>query len=404
MSRIFLDAQSTTPMLPEVWDAMRPFLSEHQSLPSAAYHSAKTVRKAIDLAREQVAQCIGAESADEIIFTSCGTESNNLAVKGAAFALKRFGNHLLGTMLDHPSVKLSLGFLESIGFEQEEVGFDPLGRMDGSEFVSKIQEKTLLACAPLCVPEMGVSQALCDVGQRLMDSGKAFFIDGTAWGGWSHVDVVSLKPALMSFSPHRFHGPKGIGILYRRKGTVLEPLIHGGNQESGWRGGAEYVAGIVGAGKACELLMQKAHDRIQQAAQLQQLLWDQIQRRIPSVGLLGLLPGEGRICNQLNIVVEGVEGEGLMLMCNVRGLDCHTGVSCVSRHLSNNRIPEATGLPRECFASSLLLSWHTLVTESDLHQAVDILVSCVERMRDMSPTWAGIQSGNIPSKLALLKN
>jgi cysteine desulfurase len=402
MSRIFLDAQSTTPLHPEVLDAMRPFFSEQGSLPSAAYHSAKTSRKAIEIAREQVAECIGADSPEEILFTSSGTESNNLAVKGAALALKRFGNHLLGTTVDHPSVRLSMGFLESIGFEWQAVGVDSMGRLDGSEFLSRIQEKTMLACAPLCVPELGVTQSLCGLGKEFQAAGKAFFVDGTSWGGQSKLDVSSLKPALMSLSPHRFHGPKGVGVLYRRKGTMLEPLIHGGNQESGWRGGAEHVAGIVGAGKAFELLKQEGSERIRQSTRFQKWMWEQIQQRIPSVGLLGLLPGDGRICNQLNIVFEGVEGEGLMLMCNVRGLECHTGVSCVSKHVANDRIIEATGLPRECFASSLLLSWHALTKESDVQNGVEILAGCVERMRSMSPSWAGIRSGKIPSKLHLL--
>ncbi len=404
MSRIFLDAQSTTPMHPEVLDAMQPFLTEHQSLPASAYLSAKTCRKAIERAREQVAECIGAESSEEIIFTSSGTEANNLAVKGAALALKQFGNHLLGTVLDHPSVQLSLNFLESLGFDRDVAGVDSMGQLDDSKFLSTIQEKTLLASAPLCVPELGVNQSLAGIGEALMEAGKAFFVDGTAWGGWSDVKVSSLKPALMSFSPHRFHGPKGMGILYRRKGVVLEPLIHGGNQESGWRAGAEHVAGIVGAGKACELLKREAGERIKQATHFQDLLWKQIQERIPSVGLLGVAPDKGRICNQLNLVIEGVEGEGLILMCNVRGIECHTGVSCVSRHLANDRISEAIGLPRECFTSSLLLSWHALTREPEILQALDILVSCVERLREMSPTWASIQSGKIPSKLGLLKH
>ena len=404
MNRIFLDAQSTTPLHPEVLDAMQPFLTDHPSLPASAYHSAKICRKAVQKAREQIAECIGAESCEEIIFTSCGTEANNLAVKGAAFALKRFGNHLLGSVLDHPSVQLSLNFLESLGFEREVAGVDSMGRLDVSEFLSSIQGKTQLASVPLCVPELGVKQSLAGVGEAMMETGKAFFVDGTAWGGWSNVNVGTLKPALMSFSPHRFHGPKGVGILYRRKGVVLEPLIHGGNQESGWRAGAENVAGIVGAGKACELLEREAGDRIKRASQVQELLWKQVQDRIPSVGLIGVSPDNGRICNQLNLVFEGVEGEGLMLMCNVRGLECHTGVSCVSRHLANDRITEATGIPRECFTSSLLLSWHAFTLESDILHAVDILVTCVARLREMSPAWAGIQSGKIPSKLGLLKH
>lgn len=404
MSRICLDAQATTPLHPEVLDAMQPFLAENQSLPASAYHSAKTCRKAIERAREQVAACIGVESPEEIIFTSSGTEANNLAVKGISLALKRFGNHLLGTALDHPSVQLSFTFLESLGFEKDLAGVDSLGRLDAAGFLAAIQEKTLLASAPISVPELGVLQSLNGIGEAMMASGKAFFVDATAWGGWSDVNVAALKPALMSFSPHRFHGPKGVGILYRRKGVLLEPLIHGGNQESGWRAGAEHVAGIVGAGKACDLLKNEADQRIIQASRFQALLWKQVQERIPSVGLLGLLPGERRICNQLNLVFDGVEGEGLMLMCNVRGLECHTGVSCVSRHVDNDRITLATGLPRECFSSSILLSWHALTRESEILRAVDVLQSCVERLRGMSPTWTGIQSGKIPSTLDLLKH
>lgn len=402
MSRVFLDAQSTTPLHPEVRDAMQPFLTDHWGLPASAYQSAKTTRKAIEKAREQVAVCMGAASPEEIIFTSSGTESNNLAVKGLALARKRFGHHIIGTVVDHPSVQLSLEFLKSWGFESDLMGVDARGQVHVSELIAQIQENTILACMPLCVPELGVCQALNGLGEGLMERGIAWFIDGTAWGGWTDLNVASMKPALMSLSPHRFHGPKGVGILYRRKGVALEPLLHGGNQESGWRAGAEHVVGIVGAGKACELLARDAANRRDRAEKLQQLLWDRIRDQIPSVGLLGPAPGEGRVCNQLNVVVEGVEGEGLMLMCNVRGLECHTGVSCVSRHLANDRISEAIKLPRELFTSSLSLSWHAMTEESEIEKAVDILVTCVQRLREMSPTWSGIQSGKIPSKLSLL--
>ncbi len=382
---------------------MRPYLEDQFASPASSHYSGKKVRKAIELAREQVATAFDFDDPEEVIFTASGTEANNLGVKGILTARKRFGHHVISTPLDHPSVWFSIQSMIPHGFKHDLWNVDEMGHLLGLEcFEKMLCENTILVSLPVSTPELGVVQSVEPVAKLLADRGVALMLDATHGGGWIPLDFSALKPSLVSLAPHRFHGPKGVGILYKRRGVTLEPLIHGGNQESGFRAGTENVAGIVGAGKACELLKQQFRAREEQARNLQRLLIDLVREKIPSSGILGPGMSEGRICNQLNLVFEGVEGEALMLMANVRGLECHTGISCVSRKLENDRISKATALPDDLFRSSLLLSWHHEHREKDIHHAVDILSSCVGKLRGMSPVWESMQKGHMASRLNLL--
>lgn len=403
MNRTYLDAQSSTPPAFEVIEAMRPYHSEYFASAASAHYAGKQVRKAIERAREQIASVLGASDVEEIIFTGSGTEANNLAVKGILSSRKRFGSHVVSTPLDHPSVWFSIQSMISNGFEHSVWGVDSVGRLSGIESLTKIlRQDTTLVAIPVSTPELGVVQKLNPVSDCMEKEGIALMLDATMAGGWTSLGVGSLKPSLMSLSPHRFHGPKGIGVLYKRRGVTLEPLVHGGNQEFGLHAGTENVASIVGAGKAFELLSQRFDERIQNARKLQTFLVNEIRKKIPSTGIIGPAPQRGRLCNQLNLVFEGVEGEALMLMTNVKGLDCHTGISCVNRHMENNRISKAIGLPDDLFRSSLLLSWHEGHNEQDMLQAVHVISVCVAKLREMSPVWKNLQSGRMPSRLGLL--
>ena len=403
MNRIYLDAQSSTPPAPEVIEAMRPYLSGYFASAASSHYSGKKVRKAIESAKEQVAFALGASDVEEIIFTGSGTEANNLAIKGILPTRKRFGSHVVSTPLDHPSIWFSIQSMIAQGFEHSVWEVDGVGRLSGIDSLKKyLRQDTTLVVIPVSTPELGVVQSICPCSEWLEEEGIALMLDGTTAGGWTSLDVGKLKPSLMSLAPHRFHGPKGVGVLYKRRGVALEPLVHGGNQEFGLRAGTENVASIVGAGKAFELISQRLDERIQHARNLQSYLANEIKRVIPSTGIIGPAPGQSRLCNQLNLVFEGIDGEALMLMVNVKGLDCHTGISCVNRHMENNRISEATGLPDDLFRSSLLLSWHEGHTEADLHQAVDIISACVTKLREMSPVWENLESGRMASRLDLL--
>lgn len=403
MNRTNLDAQSSTPPAPEVIEAMRPYFSGNFASAASAHYSGKQVRKAIERAREQIAAAISASDVEEIVFTGSGTEANNLAVKGILAARRPFGNHVISTPLDHPSVWFSIQSMISQGFEHEVWEVDAVGRLPGIESLgANLRKDTILASVPVSTPELGVVQPVHPISEWLESEGVALMLDATTAGGWTPLDVSTMKPSLMSLSPHRFHGPKGVGVLYRRRGVSLEPLMHGGNQEFGLRAGTENVASIVGAGKAFELMSGILDERIDNAFKLQSFLHREIKRKIPFTGIIGPAPGKGRLSNQLNLVFEGVEGEALMLMTNVRGLDCHTGIACVNRHMESNRIPKAVGLPDDLFRSSLLLSWHEEHTMADLHEAVEIIAACVGKLREMSPVWNNLQCGRIPSRLSLL--
>jgi cysteine desulfurase len=402
MKRIFLDAQSSTPIHPAVLDAMRPFEETHAALPSSPYHGGKQARKALETASEQVAALIGADSGEEIVFTGSGTEANNLAIKGIIQARMRFGSHVLGTALDHPSVSLSVKSLETHGIKYDILPVNPKGLVSEEETLRRVSDQTILVCVPVSRPELGQVQVVNILGKGLAKRGVALMMDATTGGGWTPLDVRESNATLLSLSPHRFHGPKGIGILYKRRGTVLEPQMHGGLQASGWRAGSENVAGIVGAGMACELLKRDFSDRESCALKLQGALYEGIKNKIPSVALLGPLPNDRRLCNQLNFVFEGVEGESLMLMANVRGLECHTGITCLSRGVTHEGLADALGIPGDLIRSSLLLSWHASTCMEDIHAAIDILETSVRRLREMSPVWDGLRSGRMMSRLSLL--
>lgn len=404
MNRIYLDAQSSAPIAPEVLEVMRPFFEGNHATAGSSHYSGKQVRKAIERAREQVASGVGASEVEEIIFTASGTEANNLAVQGLLAARKRYGKHAISTPLDHPSVWFSIQSMISMGFEHSVYGADSKGFLSELDSLKKlIRKETTLVAIPVSTPELGVLQDLPAVSELLDKRSIALFLDATTAGGWTPLSMEELKPSLMSFSPHRFHGPKGVGVLYKKRGVQLEPIIYGGNQEFGLRAGTENVASIVGVGKAFELMSTRLHERMKRAANLQAYLLKEIQCRIPATGFIGPPPGKKRICNQLNLVFEGVEGEALMLMANVKGLDCHTGVSCVNRYMENNRISKSIGIPDDLFRSSLLLSWHEGHDKSDIRAAIDIIEACVTRLREMSPVWQNLKSGRMSSRLPLLK-
>src|SRR5438876_4496356 len=276
MRRVYLDHQSSTPVLPEVFEAMKPFFTEAFGSPSSLHELGLRARDALARARAQVALLINPESPDDIVFTSGGTESANLAVKGTAYANERRGNHIVVSAIEHPAVLNSIEFLEKHGFTCTRIRVNSEGLVDPEEVRSAITDRTILLVFHHANHDIGTIEPIAELGTIAAERGIPLFVDAVASGGWLPINVQQLGISLLSLSPHRFYGPKGVGILYRNRRARLVSLIHGGIQEGGRRAGTENVPAIVGAGVAAELALHEMPARVAHTVELQKLLWSEL--------------------------------------------------------------------------------------------------------------------------------
>ncbi len=384
---IYLDHQSTTPVLPEVFEAMQPFFAAQFGNPSSLHSHGLRARDAIGTAREQVAHLINAESPEEIIFTSGGTEATNTAVKGIAYAHQRQGKHIVVSAIEHPAVLNSVELLVRQGFTVTKVRVDREGRIAPSDVEAALQKDTILICMHHANHDIGTIEPIGEIGRVATERGIPFFVDAVASGGWAAIDVQALGISLLSLAPHRFYGPKGVGVLYRNRRTRLESLIHGGIQEEGRRAGTENVAGIVGAGVAAELAQRNLDSRVSHVATLQRLLWDGLRARIPHTYLNGPEPGPNRLATNLNVSFESIEGEGVTLMADMQGLALASGASCVSKSLKASAVLSAIGVSNPLALGNIILSPGIHNTEAEMTTAVEVLERVVKKLRGMSPAW-----------------
>ena len=267
---IHLDHLITTKPLPEVFELMKPWLKERFGSVNALNQLGIEAREAIDEARFSLAKLINASNSEEIIFTSSGTEAINLAVKGSALANKRFGNHIITTNIEHPAVTGSVSWLEKQGFESTNINVDNQGRFDPNELAQSIRDNTVLVALHQANHDLGIIQPIAEVSTLTSERGIPLFIDATLSGGWLPIDVQQLGVDLLALAPHRFYGPKGVGVLYKKRRTPIESLIHGGMQENELRAGTENVAAIVGAGIASIRAISELDQRIIHTKKLQQ--------------------------------------------------------------------------------------------------------------------------------------
>jgi cysteine desulfurase len=394
---IDLDHQSTTPVLPEVVAAMLPFFAEASGNPSSFHQRGLRVRDALANARSQAASLINAASPEDIIFTSGGTEAANLAVKGVAYASQRRGNHLVLSAVEHPAVDQSVEFLEKHGFTATRVKVDAEGLIDPADVRAAITDKTILVCAHLANHDVGAIQPVREIGQIAAEKGIPFFVDAVAGAGWLPIDVQALGASLLSFTAHRFYGPKGAGVLCRNKQARLVSIQHGGAQEGGRRAGTENVPAIVGAGVAAEIAARELPRRISHTAKLQQRLWSGLRERITHLKLNGPPPGARRISTQLNVSAEFVEGEGWMLLADVNGIAVASGTSCVSKALKISPVLAAIGLDPALAQGSILLSLGQDNTEDEMDFVIETFAKIVDKLRGMSPLWDEFQRGLVDS-------
>ena len=400
MRHVFLDHQSTTPVLPEVFEAMRPYFTEAFGNPSSLHRYGLQVRDALAKARAQFAALIDAESAEDILFTSGGTEAVNLAVKGAAFANQRKGNHIVVREVEHPAVLNSIEFLEKQGFTSTKVKVDPIGWVDPEDVRAAITDKTILVSLHYANHDIGTIQSVREIGKIASEKAIPFFVDAVASAGWLPIDVQAMGIHLLSFAPHRFYGPKGVGVLYRNRRARVVSIIHGGVQEGGRRAGTENVPAIVGGGLAAEVALREMPRRIAHAAKLQKRLWEGLKAEVPYIKLNGPEPGPKRISTNLNISTEFIEGEGQLLLCDMNGIAVASGSSCVSKSLKISHVLAAIGLEHALAQGNLIMTVGKDNTEDEIDYVIETFARIVQKLRGMSPMWDEFERGIIDSVIA----
>ncbi len=397
MRNVFLDHQSATPLLPEVFEEMKPYFMEAFGNPSSLHQYGLRVRDAMKKARTRIAALINAESEDEIFFTSDGTESANLAIKGVAYANERRGKHLVVSATEHPSVINSVEFLEKQGWTCTRVPVDPLGRVNPEAIGNAVTDKTVLIAVHHVNHDIGTIQPVREIGRIAVEKNVPFYVDCEASAGWLPIDVQAMGANLVSFSPHRFYGPKGVGILYRNRKARLVSILHGGVQEGGRRAGTENVPAIVGGGLAAEIALREMPIRSAHVARLQQRLWTGLKAQIPFIKLNGPEPGPDRIQNNLNLSTEFIEGEGQLLSLDVAGIAVASGSSCVSKSLKISHVLAAIGLDHALAQGNIIMTLGKDNTEEEVDYVIESFSKIVTKLRAMSPMWEEFESGVIDS-------
>ena len=382
---IYLDHLTTTPPLPEVFDAMQPWLRGGFGTPTSLHKLGLEARDAIDESRTRLAKLLNAAEPEEIIFTSSGTEAINHAVKGAALANRRFGTHIVTTGIEHPAVLGSIAWLERQGFSSTQVGVDDQGRVDSGALAQAMTDETILVCLHHANHDLGTVQSITDVAELTGARSISLFVDATASSGWLPIDVQQLGIDLLALAPHRFYGPKGVGVLYKNRRARVEKLHHGGMQENEFRAGTENVAAIAGSGVAAEHAKAALAQGAAHAAKLQVRLLKGIRQAVEGVHLNGPEPDDGRLPHQLNLSTEGVEGEGQALMLDMQGVAIAAGAACTTRSM---RLPPALlaiGRDADLAKGTTLWGIGRDTTEAEIDLAVESFAVVTARLRSMTP-------------------
>ena len=391
MDRIYLDNAATTAVSPEVLEAMLPYFTQCFGNPSSIHSTGRDARRVVDAARKQVAAAIGAQP-QEIYFTAGGSESDNWAIKGTAFAKRSKGNHIITSAIEHHAVLHTCAWLEKQGFEVTYLPVDEFGRVRVEDVEKAITDKTILITIMAANNEIGTIQPIAEIGKLAHDKGILFHTDAVQAIGAMPIDVNAMHIDMLSMSGHKFHGPKGIGALYIHKGVKIDQYLHGGAQERGQRAGTENLAGIVGMGKAIEIATQHLEENAARLTVLRDKLIDGILAEIPDVRLNG--HRTQRLPNNVNVSVRYVEGEALLLRLDLAGIAGSSGSACTSGSLDPSHVLLAIGLPHEIAHGSLRLSLGTDTTEAEIDEVLDKLPGIVKNLRDMSPLNAYQQSLN----------
>lgn len=381
---IYFDNAATTPIRPEVYDAMRPYIESCYGNPSSVYKLARESKKAIDLARKQVADAINADSG-EIFFTGCGSESDNWAIKGVALALKDKGKHIITTNIEHHAILHTCEFLEENGYEVTYLPVDEYGRVRAEDVEKAIRDDTILVSVMTANNEIGTIEPIGEIGEICRRKGVYFHTDAVQAVGHIKIDVKEMNIDLLSLSGHKIGAPKGIGALYIRKGVKIKNLIHGGQQEKGKRAGTENVIGIAALGKAIELAVSEMEDTTERLKYLRDKIINGVLKNIEYSRLNG--HPEERLPGNVNISFEFIEGESMLLMLDAKGICASSGSACTSGSLDPSHVLLAIGLPHEKAHGSLRISLGYQNTEEEVDKLLEVLPPIVQRLREMSPLY-----------------
>lgn len=384
MKRIYMDNAATTRVTEPVFEAMRPYFCEIFGNPSSVHAFGREARKAVEQARRQVAAALGAQ-AGEIYFTGSGTEADNWALRGAAYAQKARGRHIITTQIEHHAVLHAAEQLEKEGFEVTYLPVDEDGVVSLEALEKALRPDTTLVSIMAANNEIGAIQPIREAAKLARAHGALFHTDAVQAIGCVPIDVKADGIDLLSLSGHKFHAPKGVGALYIRSGVKLQRLIYGGAQEKTQRGGTENVASIVGMGKAIELAMESMESRNAYVSGLRDRLIEGILRRIPETRLNG--HRTRRLSGNVNVSIRYIEGEALLLSLDMKGIAGSSGSACTSGSLDPSHVLLAIGLPHEIAHGSLRLSLSEENTAEEVDYTIDALVEIVERLRAMSPLY-----------------
>ena len=383
MKRVYLDYAATAPTDPDVIKAMQPYFFYKFGNPSSIHYEGQEAKKAIEDSRQTIADFLGAKI-EEIIFTSGGTESNNFALEGVAFANESKGSHIIISAIEHHAVTEPAKFLEKKGFKITTIKVDKYGLVDPADVKKAITDKTVLVSIMHANNEIGTVQPIAEIGKIVKERGIYFHTDAVQTVGHIPVNVDALNVDLLSLSAHKFYGPKGVGALYIRKGTRINRFLHGGDQERGRRASTHNTPGIVGMSKAIELCQEK----MEEEAHFQMRLRDWLIKEIPRISEVYLNghPTQ-RLPNNVNFSIKYIEGESLLLNLDLLGIAASTGSACTSSSLEPSHVLLAIGLSHEIAHGSLRLTLGRWTKEEDIDYLLEHLPQVVDKLRQMSPLY-----------------
>ncbi|MBU2598963.1 cysteine desulfurase NifS [bacterium] len=381
---VYLDNNATTKVDPEVLEEMMPYFSETYGNPSSIHHFGRKAREAVDKGREQVARLLGAQP-EEIIFTSGGTESDNLAIKGYLLANPKKGKHLITSAIEHSAVLNSCQELKKQGYDLTIISVNEEGLVNLEEIKEAIRDETVLISIMHANNEVGSIQPLLEIAEIVKNYDLGFHVDAVQSVGKIGLNVKNLNVDLLSLSGHKLYGPKGVGALYIRKGIKVKSLQQGGHHERNIRAGTENVPGIVGLGKACEIAGKNLEKTNAYISNLRNKLYRGIKEKISEIKLNGNI--ERSLLNTLNISFAYVEGESLLLRLDNKGISCSAGSACASESLKPSHVLMAMNVPSNMIQGSLRFSLGKYNREEEIEYTLNILPKIVQELREMSPLY-----------------
>ena len=386
MRKVYLDNAATTALSPRVLEAMLPYFTQYYGNPSSVHAFGREAKRGLDKARDQVAKALHCEPS-EVIFTGCGTESDNTVLLGVAQRYGNKGKHIITTNVEHHAILHTCEYLEKQGYSVTYLPVDQDGLVTAEQVAAAIRPDTILVSIMFANNEVGTIMPIQEIGAVCKEKGVLFHTDAVQAVGHIPVDVQAMHIDMLSLSAHKFHGPKGVGALYCRKGIRLPSYIMGGAQERGRRAGTENVAGIVGLGAAIQLATEQLEENRAKMTALRDRLMTGIQARISEVKLNG--HPTNRLPNNVNFSFKYIEGESILLMLDMNGIAASSGSACTSGSLDPSHVLLALGLPHEIAHGSVRLTLGDETTEEDIDYTIDVLEKTVARLRAMSPLYKG---------------